>query len=58
MGEIQNLSNQSDFNNSIYYCKGESGPKKFLSFKGALAFYKKIKDGYITLEKAEEKQKY
>ena len=35
----------------IYYLKGESSPKDFISFKGPLTFYKKIKNGHITLEK-------
>ena len=29
----------------------------FIGFKGLLGFYKIIKEGYITLKKAEEKQK-
>ena len=41
----------------MYYFKGKSGPKNFIGFKDLLAFNKKIKDGYITLEKREEKQK-
>ena len=28
--------------------------KKFISFKDPLGFYKNMKDGYATLEKAEE----
>ena len=52
MGETRNLSKQIG-----YYFKGESDPKHFISFKGPLAFYKNINDGYITLEKAEEKLK-
>ena len=52
--EIQNLSKQTDFNNLTCYFKGKSAPK---AFHGPLGFYKNIKEGYITLEKAEEKQK-
>ena len=37
--------------------KGQAVPKNFIGFKGPLEFYKNIKEGYITLEKAEEKQK-
>ena len=43
MDEIQNLSKQINFNNLIYYVKGESGPKSFISFKsfkGPLCFIK------------------
>ena len=57
MDETQNLSKQVDFNNLIYYFKGEGDSKIFVRFKDPLTFYKNIKDGYTTLEKAEEKQK-
>ena len=40
MGEIQNLSKQSNFKNLIYYFKGEGGPKDFLCFKSSLAIKK------------------
>ena len=49
---MQDLSNQIDFNNLIYYFNGESSPKNSIDFKGPLGFYKSIKDGYRTLEKA------
>ena len=49
--EIQNFSEQIDFNNLIYYFKGESGPKNFIGFKGPPNVYKNIKDDYTTLEK-------
>ena len=32
MCEIQNLSKQTNFNNLIYYFKGQSGPKDFIGF--------------------------
>ena len=57
MEEIRNLSKQIDFNNLTYKDKGKTAPKHFIAFKGPLGFYKNIKEGYITLEKAEEKQK-
>ena len=38
MGEIQNLSKQTDFTNLIYYFKGESGSNYLISFKGPVAF--------------------
>ena len=53
MGEIQNLSKQVYFNNFIYYFKDKNGPKNLIFWSPA-AFYKA---GYLTLEKAEEKQK-
>ena len=57
MEEIRDLSRQIDFNNLIYHYKGKIFPKNFLSFKGPLKFYKSIKEGNITLEKAGEEQK-
>ena len=36
--EIQNLSKQNDFNNLIYYFKGERAPENFIGFKGPLNF--------------------
>ena len=58
MGCIQNLSKQIDFNDLIYYFQGKSGPKNFINFKGPLGFYENKKDGYITLEKAEENKNH
>ena len=58
MEEIQNLSKQIGFNNLTYHYKSKSIPKKdFIGFKDLLGFYKNIKEGHITLEKSEEKQK-
>ena len=54
MSEIQNLSEQIDFSNSVYYFKGKSGPSIFAGFKGPLVFYKNNRDGYTTREKVEE----
>ena len=56
MSEIQNLSKQINFNNLIYYFKGESGSKTFIGFEGPLRFYESMRDGYATLEKDEEDQ--
>ena len=53
---MQNLSKQIDFHNLTDYFKVESAAKKFIGLKGPLDFSKNIKEGYITLEKPEEKQ--
>ena len=55
--EIENLSKKIDFNNLVYYFKSKRDPKDFIGFKGPLGFYKNIKGGYITLEKADKKSK-
>ena len=57
MNEIQNLSEQIDFDNLTYYFKGKSAPKGFIGFKGPLDFYKHINEGYITVKKSRAKQK-
>ena len=57
MEEMQDLSKQIYFDNSTYHCKVKNGPRNFTVFKGPLSFYRSIKEGYITLEKAEEQQK-
>ena len=57
MEEIRDLSKQINFNNLTYHYKGKTASKNFIAFKGPLGFYKNIKEGYITLEKTEEKQK-
>ena len=58
MEKTQALRKLIDFNNLSYHFRNESIPKKVLiGFKGSLGFYKNIKEGYITLEKEEEKQK-
>ena len=57
MEEMQNLSEQIDFDNLILYFKNESAPKKIVGFKGPLKFNKNIREGNITLEEAEEEQR-
>ena len=57
MEEIRDLSKQIDFNNLIDHYKNKTVPKYFLFLKGPLKFYKDIKEGNITLGKAEEEQK-
>ena len=57
MDEIQNVSKQIGFNSLTYYFKGESGSEHFTNFKSALAFYRNIKVGYMTLGKVVESRK-
>ena len=57
MEEIQDLSKKINFNNLTYHYKGKKIPKNCIGFKGPLSFFRSIKEGYITLEKAEEEQK-
>ena len=55
--KIQDSSKQINFNNLTYHYKAKNVPKNFIGFKGPLSFYRSIKEGYITPEKAEEQQK-
>ena len=57
MEEILDLGKKIDFNNLTYHYKSKNVQKIFLSFKDPLISYKSIKEGNITLEKAEEEQK-
>ena len=54
---IQNLSKQIYFNDLTYNYKGKTAAKGFIAFKAPRDLYKTIKEGYLTLEKLEEKQK-
>ena len=57
MGDMKNLSKQIAFNNLFYDFQGECGAKSFISFKGALRFYKSIRDGYTSLKKQKKIKK-
>ena len=54
MKKIQDLSKQVDFNNLTYHYKAKILSKNYIAFKGPLNFYNTIREGHITLEKAEE----
>ena len=54
MEEIVDLSKEIDFNNLISHYQGNTAPKTFIGFKGALRFFKNIKEGNIAFEKVEE----
>ena len=55
MEEIRDLRKQINFDSLTYNYNGKTAPKNFIGFKGSLGFYKNIKEGYTTLEKAEIK---
>ena len=57
MEEIVDVSKQIHFNSLIYHYKGNTAPNTFIGFQGPLRFFNNIKEGNITLEKAEEEQK-
>ena len=54
--EIQDLNEETDFNNLTCNYKGDTPSKHFTDFKDPLNFYDDIKEGRITLKKAEEIQ--
>ena len=56
LAKIQKSSEPIDFNNLVYYYKGNSAPVKFYNFKGPLSIFKSIYNGYRTLEDIEKEQ--
>ena len=53
MGEINDLSEQIDFNNLSYYFKSkDSAQINFIGFKGPLHLYANILNGDTNTEKA------
>ena len=45
-----------DYNNLIYYYKGNSAPTNFIDYKGPMSIFKKVHNGDINLEDTEEEQ--
>ena len=57
LNEIQKLSKKIDYKNLNYnFITKSSGSINFIKFKGPLSLFKKIRDGDILLEMAEEDQ--
>ena len=57
LNEIQEISKEIDFKNLTYYFKTLGiCPINFIKFKGPFAFFKEIKNGNVSLKKAEEEQ--
>ena len=59
LDEIQELSKEIDYKNLNYYdfTTKASGPINFTGCNGPFTLFKKIRDGDISLEMAEEDQK-
>ena len=58
IGDIYNISKETDFNNLIYYFKGSNiAPINFIGFKGQMHIHNEIIDGDTTIQKIEEDQK-
>ena len=53
--EIIELTNETNFNDLIYYFKGR---KRFDDFENRITFFQKIKSGDIQLEEAKKTAKY
>ena len=57
MKEVQKLSKEIDFNNLIYYFKGQIiAPIAFIRFRGSLNTFKRIINVNILLQKAEKEE--
>ena len=56
LAKILESSEPIDFNNLIYFYKGDSAPIKFISYKGPMHIFKSINNGDISLEDIEKEQ--
>ena len=56
MTKIRESSEPIDFNNLIYYYKGNTAPINFIGFEGPLHIFKSINKGDKTLEEIEGEQ--
>ena len=55
MDKIQNISGQIRFQYLTYYFKSRNlAPINFFGFRGPLNIYKRIKNGDVSIEKAEK----
>ena len=54
---MEEISNKVDYNDLIYNFKiKSSAPINFIKFKGPFGIFREIRDGNISLTKAEEDQ--
>ena len=57
LSEMEEISNKVDYNDLIYNFKiKSSAPINFIKFKGPFGIFREIRDGNISLTKAEENQ--
>ena len=56
MTEIRKQYEKFDFNNLIYYFKGNTSPINFFVFKGSQHIFKNIYNGGTALEDVEKEQ--
>ena len=58
MYEIQKMSHKINFNNLTYYFRSSNlAPINFIGFRGPMHIYNEIKNGNVSIKKAEEDQK-
>ena len=56
LAKIRESSEPIDFNNLIYFYKGNNAPIKFIGYKGPMHIFKRIHNGDISLEDIEKEQ--
>ena len=56
LAKLRESSEPNDFNNLIYFYKGNSVPIKFIGYKGPMHIFKSIHNGDISLEDVEKEQ--
>ena len=56
LAKIRESNEPIDYNDLIYYYKGNSAPKHFIEYKGTMHIFKRIHNGHISLEDIQKEQ--
>ena len=56
LAKIRESNEPIDYNDLIYYFKGDSAPKIFIEYKGPMHIFKKVHNGDVSLEDIEKEQ--
>ena len=56
LAKIRESNEPIDYNDLIYYFKGDSAPKHFIEYKGPMHIFKEIHNGDVSLEDTEKEQ--
>ena len=56
LAKIQESNEPIDYNDLIYYFKGDRAPKNFIEYKGPMHIFKKVHNGDVSLEDIEKEQ--
>ena len=56
LAKIRESNEPIDYNDLIYYYKGNSASKHFIEYKGTMHIFKRIHNGHISLEDIQKEQ--